>query len=206
MRAELREPRLALLQLRAEHEAAAALCLKVGLRSCRASVRGAGRPPHAGRRRATPTLTLTLTLTLALAIAFEARGGAPLNGHVAVEPELHEVGLQVGVRHVQQHLYGARDRSLSARAEGAACRGAGAYRGGAFVLEAGIPQHIVPNRLAALIKRLRTVRVVAPGFPTPQVRHPLTLLAVGLRRSGIRNERRWGTRRRQQGFRSTPSP
>ena len=116
VRAELREPRLALLQLRAEHEAAAALCLKVGLRSCRASVRGAGRPPHAGRRRATPTLTLTLTLTLALAIAFEARGGAPLNSHVAVEPELHEVGLQVGVRHVQQHLYGTRDRSLSARA------------------------------------------------------------------------------------------
>ena len=44
VRAELREPRLALPpQLRAEHEAAAALCLKVGLQSCRASVRGAGR-------------------------------------------------------------------------------------------------------------------------------------------------------------------
>ena len=39
VRAELREPRLALLQLRAEHEAAAALCLKVGLRSCRAAER-----------------------------------------------------------------------------------------------------------------------------------------------------------------------
>ena len=42
-------------------------------------------------------------------------GLSPLDAHVAVEPELHEAGLQVGVRHVQQHLYDARERSLSER-------------------------------------------------------------------------------------------
>ena len=45
--------------------------------------------------------------------------GSPLDSHVAVQPELHEVGLQVGVRHVQQHLCEARARNLSARRRGA---------------------------------------------------------------------------------------
>ena len=53
---------------------------------------------------------------------------SPLDGHVAVEPELHEVGLQVGVRHVQQHLYDARDHSHSARGRRSFPGRQGAYR------------------------------------------------------------------------------
>ena len=52
--------------------------------------------------------------------ALEARHRSPLYRHVPVEPELHEAGLQVGVRHVQQHLYAAHGKAASQRADDAA--------------------------------------------------------------------------------------
>ena len=52
--------------------------------------------------------------------ALEARHRSPLYRHVPVEPQLHEAGLQVGVRHVQQHLYAARGKAASQRAGDAA--------------------------------------------------------------------------------------
>ena len=52
--------------------------------------------------------------------ALEARHRSPLYRHVPVEPQLHEAGLQVGVRHVQQHLYAARGKAASQRADDAA--------------------------------------------------------------------------------------
>ena len=52
--------------------------------------------------------------------ALEARHRSPLYRHVPVEPQLHEAGLQVGVRHVQQHLYAAHGKAASQRADDAA--------------------------------------------------------------------------------------